>query len=240
MSVDEVAASLYLDAKAVERLAKAGELPCRLVGGRWQFRAGEVANWAANRLPAIAAERRRPPRLVTKDLLVSAALFPEAVGIPLDAKTRGSVLFELVRLAERTGRLADGRDLMTALLARERQCSTALPVGVAIPHACRVGQDAGGPAVLAAGRVDHGIPFGDRAGGLTDVFFLLCCEDYRAHLVYLGRLCRLLSEPEVLAGLRSAADAPEFVSVLRRQEEAFCQTSSPPTPHRVHAQGFSG
>ena len=224
MSLADVASSLGLDVHAVERLAEAGELPARNVGGRWQFRAGDVTNWAAANLQRIPDRQVQPGRLRGADLLIGLALRPETVAVPLQARTRVSVLSELVRLAEGTGRITDWRDLMNALVERERQGSTALPGGVAIPHSSQVGRHltADGP-VIAAGRTSSGIPFGDPSGGLTDLFFLLCCTDYRQHLVYLGRLCRLLSESSLLADLRAACDVTQFVDTLRRREEALCQ-----------------
>ena len=224
MSLADVAASLGLDARAVERLAEAGELPGRNVGGRWQFRAGDVTNWAASNLRAIPQRQVQTRQLRGADLLISLALRPETVAVPLQARTRVSVLFELVRLIEGTGLITDWRDLMNSLVEREKQGSTALPGGVAIPHSSQVGRHLTTEwPVIAAGRTSSGIPFGDSSGGLTDLFFLLCCTDYRQHLVYLGRLCRLLSEPGLLADLREACDVTQFVDTLRRREEALCR-----------------
>jgi len=110
------------------------------------------------------------------------------------------------------------------LIEREKQHSTALPGGVALPHSAQVGRHLVEEwPLIIAGHASSGIPFGDASGELTDLFFLLCCADYRQHLVYLGRLCRLLSEPGALAELRGAGDATAFVGVLQRREEALCQ-----------------
>jgi PTS system nitrogen regulatory IIA component len=78
--------------------------------------------------------------------------------------------------------------------------------------------------VIAAGRVGHGVPFGDPDGGLTDLFFLLCCTSYRQHLLYLGRLSRLLTDPALLERLRSANSAEEFAEAMWRAEEELCET----------------
>ena len=224
MSAADVAASLGLSPQAVERLAEAGELAGRKVRGQWQFRAGEVANWAAANLPTLRQRQGRSPQSAGTELLISPDLDAATVAVPLPCRTRVSVLYELVRLAEATGRIADGRDLVNSLVEREKQQSTALPGGVAIPHSSQVGRYLlAKEPVVAAGRVDGGIPFGDPSGGLTDLFFLVCCVDYRQHLLYLGRLCRLLGDPAVLAALRLASDAAGFVAVLRQQEEALCR-----------------
>lgn len=224
LDLADVARSLGIDSRAVERLAQAGQLPARQLNGRWQFRAGDVANWAAINLHVLPGSQvRSPPR--GSDLLVGLALRPDTVAVPLAARTRVSVLSELVQLADRTGRITDWRELLNSLVEREKQHSTALPGGVAIPHSAQVGRYLAEEwPLIIAGRTSTGVPFGEATGGLTDLYFLLCCADYRQHLVYLGRLSRLLSEPGVPAGLRAAEDAEAFVELLRQREEALCGT----------------
>lgn len=109
-----------------------------------------------------------------------------------------------------------------AVVEREKLQSTALPGGIAIPHCSQVGKHVQEWPVIAAGRADRGIPFGDPAGHLTDLFFLLCCVNYRQHLLYLGRLSRLLSESALPNRLRAADSAEEFVSNLCDAEKALC------------------
>ena len=51
---------------------------------------------------------------------------------------------------------------------------------------------------LAFGRTHRGIPFGDRRGRLTDVFFLILSTDDRVHLRTLARLSRLIGDAPLL------------------------------------------
>jgi mannitol/fructose-specific phosphotransferase system IIA component (Ntr-type) len=88
--------------------------------------------------------------------------------------------------------------------------------GVAVPHPARPFY-AEGP-ILAAARTVQGIAFGERQGGLTDLFFLVCCPDQVSHLLYLGRLCRLLIDANLRKALRAAEDSGEFLAVLRAAE----------------------
>jgi len=219
----EVASTLGLDTRAVERLAAAGELPGRKVGGVWKFRSAEVAQWAGRNLgvfPAGALKTRPTP---SADLLIRLAMQPNTVAVPLAASTRHSVLSELVTLADRSGQVIDARALLNGVVDRERQHSTALPGGIAIPHCSQVGSFLREQPVIAAGRADHGLPFGDPNGCLTDLFFLISCTNYREHLLYLGRLSRLLSESMVLSSLRRAASVEQFVEALCSAEERLCQ-----------------
>lgn len=223
LKLDEVASALGLDFRAVKRLAEAGDLPGREVGGIWKFRSAEVAEWAGRHLGTFPAGELRRRATPGGDLLVLLALQPKTVAIPFAASTRWSVLSELVALADRSGQIMDARALLTAVVDREKQQSTAFPGGIAIPHCSQVGTYVRESPVIAAGRTDHGIPFGDPTGCLTDLFFLLCCTSYRQHLLYLGRLSRLLSQSTLLDQLRRAGTGEEFAKSLWNAEEQLCE-----------------
>lgn len=221
----EVAAALGLDVRTVERLASAGELPGRLVGGAWSFRAAEISDWAGRHLGSLPKEKSREKgkkRILAKsEPLLKVALPPATVSVRLAGSTRHSVLDELVDLAARSGEVLDARALLDAVIEREKQQPTALPGGIAIPHASQIGF-VGERPVIAAGRAGQGIPFGDPTGRLTDLFFLLCCRDYREHLLHLGRLARLLSEQDLIDELRSAETSEQFAAAMWHAEERLC------------------
>jgi PTS system nitrogen regulatory IIA component len=141
------------------------------------------------------------------------------VAVPLPASTRASVLKELVNLAEQSWQVYDPDAVLDAVRAREEMASTALPGGVAIPHPRRPLRNALGESVVAFGRTASGLPFGSPGGGLTDVFFLVCCRDERTHLRVLARLTRLLQRPDFLDELRSAETPAEAYRVIVRAEE---------------------
>jgi PTS system nitrogen regulatory IIA component len=128
------------------------------------------------------------------------------------------VLRELVRLAEQSGQVYDPGAILTAIQQREEMASTALETGVAIPHLRRALPAVLGESVLAYGRTASGIPFGAARGGLTDVFFLVCCQDDRTHLRVLARLSRLLLRPGFLDSLRLAETPVETWELLVASE----------------------
>ncbi len=218
----EVASALGLDWRTVERLAEAGDLPGRKVKGIWKFRTAEVAEWAGRHLGTFPAGELKRRAIPGADLLVGLALQPKTVAVHLTASTRWSVLGELVTIADRSGQIIDTRGLFMAVVDREKQQSTALPGGIAIPHCSQIGKYVGEDPIIAAGRTDHGIPFGDPTGCLTDLFFLLCCTSFRQHLLYLGRLSRLLSESSLLDELRQVGTGEEFAQALWIAEKKLC------------------
>lgn len=221
MSVRQVAEALHVSTREIVRMAEQRILPGMLVKGIWQFRTGEVWNWIEANLASLPQRRRKDKHPhPTGDLLISAALKPGAVGIDIPAKTKTSTLRELVALAEAVEPNLDASALIEALTEREAQGSTALQDGVALPHPARQFYTEG--PLLVAARTVQPIPFGERGGGLTDLYFLVCCPQQVDHLLYLGRLCRLLIEKTLQTELREAGDSDEFLAAIRAAEESLC------------------
>ena len=72
--------------------------------------------------------------------------------------------------------------------------------------------------MLAYGRTATGIPFGASQGGLTDIFFLVCCQDDRTHLRVLARLSRLLLRPGFIDELRATETSAETFQLIDSAE----------------------
>ena len=128
----------------------------------------------------------------------------DALSVPLPARTRNAVVSEMVSLANATGWLWDTEKMEAAVRQREELNSTALDVGVALLHPRRPLPTIIEQPILALGRTNTGIPFGNDRGTMTDVFFLICSADDRSHLRTLARLSRLLNTEGFLPGLRDA------------------------------------
>jgi PTS system nitrogen regulatory IIA component len=213
MDLEELAGYLQRDKREVSKLANRGYLPGRKVAGEWRFARAEINHWIETQLPAYTEEQlhaleTRDVRSDNPQCLVSGLLARESLAVPLPASTRASVLKELVGLAERSWQVYDPEAILEAIRQREDMGSTALDNGVALPHPRRPMPAALGESVVAYGRTASEIPFGAPRGGLTDIFFLVCCRDEKTHLRVLARLSRLLLQPGFVASLR-AAETPE-------------------------------
>lgn len=226
MTVNQVAASLHVSTREVIRMAEQKILPAMLVRGRWQFRAGEILNWIGENLhtlPQRRAKDRHP--VLAQDMLIAPGLLTTAIALDVPAKTKASALRELAALCTRVDSTLDTAALLEGLQAREAIATTALQDGVAVPHPARPLYSSG--PVLAAIRTAEPIIFGQRDGGLTDLFFLICCPTPTEHLLYLGRLCRLLIEKDLQLKLRSATGPMPFHRAIEQAERALCQSGSP-------------
>jgi nitrogen PTS system EIIA component len=225
--IDGLAAYLHLDPVAVRKMAERGKIPGRRVGGEWRFSPAEVHHWLEERiLGGGEAEQARLDGVLTSrarragaDEVSLEALMPlDAVAVPLSARTKSSVIAEMVEVAGRTGWLWDPGKMEEAVRQREELFPTAVPGGLALLHPRRpMGSILGAP-LIAFGRTSYGIPFGDPTGGLTDLFFLILSADDAGHLRALARLSRVLGEAGVLEDLRAAEDAYAARDILIEKE----------------------
>jgi PTS system nitrogen regulatory IIA component len=226
--VESLARYLHLAPAAIVKMAERGTLPARRIAGGWRFAVGEIHHWLEERIGSadepdlakvqglldVAAEHAEPATVRISELLL-----PEAVAIPLPARTRTSVIKAMVELAAATGMLWDAGQMADAVKERENLHPTALDNGVALLHPRRpLGQILGQP-LLALGRTQHGIPFGSESGQLTDLFFLICSVDDSQHLRTLARLSRLISAEGFIAALRVAADKETVLLLVKDYED---------------------
>jgi PTS system nitrogen regulatory IIA component len=223
MGLEELATYLQRDVREVTKMASRGHLPGRKVGGEWRFVRLEINHWLEGQMHAyteqqLTALETAGGRDLDREPIVSAFLSVASVAVPLTASTKGSVLRQLVALAEQSWQVYDADAIRQAIRQREEKASTALPTGVAIPHPHRPLPDALGEHLIAYGRTASPIPFGAERGGLTDVFFLVCCRDDRTHLRVLARLSLLLMRPGFLDELRAAATPADTWELIASEE----------------------
>jgi PTS system nitrogen regulatory IIA component len=219
-SLEELARHLGRDRREIEKLVYRGRIPGRKVSGEWQFHSTEITHWLeqemreyTDRELAVVEESQRSAE-VDADVPVSSLLDVQTVEIPLEARTKRSVLEGLVEVAGRTWQVWQPAAVLQAVREREELHSTAFGNGVAIPHPRNPLPEAIGESMVIFGRTLTGIPFGGPHHGLTDLFFLVLCRDSRTHLQVLARLGRMLQLPDFLYDLRDADAAVTAYDVI--------------------------
>lgn len=223
MTLDELAAHIGMDVREVRRLAESGRLPGQLVGGQWRFNRAQMLDWLQQELHTLSPrDIRNLERAMTdgeEESVIAARLAVEAIDMAVNAKSRASIIRELVRLAERTGLVYDAPEIIAALEERESVGSTALPGGLAIPHPRRLLPYATAEPLLAIARVPAGLHFGAPDREPTDLFVLVVSHDEREHVKTLARLARLMSSdlPDALRELERPDEV--LAAVLTRERE---------------------
>lgn len=222
-NLDEAARYLHLERSDLERLVKNQDIPFERHGDRVVFRKVELDSWVSPRILGLEGRRlteyHQKTSKAAQQLLPHAAILPDMIrpkfiNPALPAKTKASVLREMVALAQKTGQVCDAVGLLAGLEAREQLCSTGLPGGLALLHTRVPDAYLFESAFMVLGRTPHEIPFGAPDGRPTDLFFLLACPDDRLHLHTLARLCLMAQKTEVLPELRQAPDAETMCQCL--------------------------
>jgi PTS system nitrogen regulatory IIA component len=223
LSLEEVAEYLHLTPDDVAQRAKANEIPYEQRGHRIVFSKDEIDEWASQRLLRLPdkrlAEYHQQSTRATREILPHQTLLPDMIqpgfiAPALRAKTKSSILHELVALAETTGRLNDPQALLASLEGREALCSTGMPGGFALPHPRVPDPYLFETSFIVCGRTVQEIHFGAPDAQPTDLFFLICCQDDRLHLHTLGRICLLALKTTILDQLHECSDAPSMHAAL--------------------------
>ena len=228
--IDRLAVYLHLTPSQVARMADRARLPGRKIGGQWRFSQAEIHHWLEERIGASDEEAlvkvegvlQQSDHPTGGETVSLVELLPrEAIAIPLNSRTRQSVIRDMVDLAAQTGLLWDPEKMQEAVRVRENLHPTALDNGVALLHPRRPLPTILSDPVLALGRTHQGIPFGGERGSLTDVFFLICSVNDSGHLRVLARLSRLIADADFLAELRTIETPLEAHELIRRFEDGL-------------------
>lgn len=224
--LDRLASFLHLEKKQVEKLVSRGKIPGKRVNGEWKFSSIEIHHWLETRLGVLdeselaqvegAMARQSSAR--PEDSSLEGLLSPDRIAIPMNAKTKSSVIQSVCELAATSGLLWDVDRMCDAVREREEMYTTALDCGAALLHPRRPMPGILAQPILALGITPRGVPFGD-TGKLTDVFWLICSTDETTHLKTLARLGRILAIPEYLEEIRGAESPDEVYAISCRYEE---------------------
>ena len=152
-------------------------------------------------------------------MLLSELLSADRVKVPLGSRTKDDLLRELVDLAIPNSDPSARDAVLGAVRERERELSTGIGAGVAIPHGKTTCVD---ELVMAAGVAPVPVEFDALDGQPVQLFFLLVGPESAsgAHVKALARISRLLRRESLRNDLRAARSPHEFHDVVRASEAA--------------------
>jgi PTS system nitrogen regulatory IIA component len=151
---------------------------------------------------------------------IDGLLQPEDIIPSLAAETKVEVLLELAAKVEERHPLLNRERVYQVLQERERLGSTGIGDGIAIPHGkLKQATD----LVLVFGRSSKGVDFNALDGREVHIFILLLApeEAFGFHLKMLGRISRILKDPEVRKGLLEAPDATAIHGIIQEQDNRY-------------------
>ncbi|RBW68862.1 PTS fructose transporter subunit IIA [Bacillus taeanensis] len=142
--------------------------------------------------------------LITEDL----------IALQLEGSTREAVMDEMIAMLDASGALVDKEGFKTALYERERQSSTGIGFGIAIPHGKT---DAVTSARVAFGIKKAGVDWDSMDGDDANLIFMIAVPEQNAgddHLKILQLLSRKLMDDEFRASLLEASSKEQVVNLL--------------------------
>ena len=165
-------------------------------------------------------------------------LSTDKIALGASAADKEGAIDLLVDLQDKSGCLTDRQTYKEAILAREAQTSTAIEMGIAVPHAksgCVTSPS------LAACILKEGVDYGAMDGQPSDLFFMIAAPlDGDLHLEILSHLMVLLMDFNFISELRAAPDAKTFMEVIDKYEAAKFPEEVPaeaPAPAETPASG---
>jgi mannitol/fructose-specific phosphotransferase system IIA component (Ntr-type) len=134
---------------------------------------------------------------------------------PSDKPGMLSLLLEVV---ERKHSVGDNKKVLKELIIRERQSSTGIGAGIAVPHAI---VESLPHTVLAVATIPKGMDFHSVDNYPVRVVFLLLSPPGRAreHIKLLARISRICSSPSLVQQIAETSDEKEILSLITAEDD---------------------
>ena len=146
---------------------------------------------------------------------ITELLSVNQIKLELTSKTKEDVIKEMVKILDENGKLLDKDKYIQAVIDREKEFSTGIGMGIAIPHGKSSGVKE--PA-LVFGRSMDGIDYESMDDEPAQLFFLIAVpeESSNEHLKILSQISRKLMHKELRESLMKASSAEEIITLLEK------------------------
>ena len=152
-------------------------------------------------------------------MLLTEVLTLDRIRVPLQSSDKPGVITELVDLLHSTGGLEDRDAALTAVLAREKDRTTGIGYGLAIPHGKTPGAK---KLVMAAGKPAAPLEYQSLDNRpVTFIVMLISPPDKASeHVQALAKIARLMNIEDFRTKIRQAATPAELFAAIRDHETA--------------------
>ena len=220
LTLGEAAAYLKLAERTVHRMIQREEIPCAKVGGQWRFMKSVLDDWLLSRMQVLPRNELAPlldaaGGAVRLAPMVSPSLVVDRItaGAPKD------VLEQLVQPLVSLGVVQAPARYVELLLSREQLSSTAIGLGVAVPHVRRIKDNPPGAPPVILGVCRAGTEFNAPDERPVHFFFLLSTTSEVVHLRLLKRITLLFRDRTVRDSLLKSDTPAGLLEALSLHEE---------------------
>ena len=146
---------------------------------------------------------------------ITEILSANLIKLKLTSKTKEDVINEMASILDENGKLIDKDKYIKAVKDREKEFSTGIGMGIAIPHGKSSGVK---EASLVFGRSVDGIDYQSMDDELAHIFFLIAVpeESSDEHLKILSQLSRKLMHKDLRESLMKATSAGQVITLLEK------------------------
>ncbi|MBD1381330.1 PTS fructose transporter subunit IIABC [Metabacillus arenae] len=149
---------------------------------------------------------------------ITELLTKETIKLNLEADSKNGVIEELVTQLDQAGKLQDKEGYKQAVLDREKQSTTGVGDGIAIPHAKT--KAVKNPAI-AFGRSSSGVDYESLDGQPSHLVFMIAAPEGadNTHLDALSKLSGYLMRDEVRSKLMKAETVEDILALFNKLED---------------------
>ncbi len=149
---------------------------------------------------------------------ITELLTKHTIKLQLDSQQKEGVIEELVTVLDTAGKLNDKEGYKAAVINREKQSSTGIGEGIAIPHAKTASVKE--PAI-AFGRSTAGVDYESLDAQPSHLVFMIAATEgaNNTHLEALSRLSTLLMREEIRKQLLEAATEDEIIEIINTHDQ---------------------
>ena len=213
LTIEEVAKYLRVSERTVYDWAQKGEIPAGKIGTVWRFKKTEIEKWVNDRLSGSShADALRQP------VRIQNILSPDRV-VFIGHSSRRDALVELSEVLGTAPQVKSQQELTKEILRREELMSTAIGLGIAIPHVRLASVT---DLVMAVGICRRAIADFEPIDDEPVRLLLMLAAAYNQHTYYLQALSFIssrLKSQELREGLINARSEQEAYSLLAEGNE---------------------
>lgn len=221
MTIEDAAKFMNMSAEAVQLLVDKG-IAARDKDGRILVKIQQFRDWLHRGIKDFdpAQLKKLERNYLEKVMRIAPLLDPGCIKMKLTGVTKMGVISELVDILVEKGGVdpKHRKEILSAVIERERMCSTALADGVAVPHPREPLAGIIKKPRLVLGLSWRGIDLEAFDGQLTHVVVLLCTPRLDMHLQILARLTKLLRNARLRVAMCRAKDEQGAIDVFDKYE----------------------
>lgn len=164
---------------------------------------------------------------------ITELLTRDTVTLSMNGKSKANAIDELVNVLDKAGKLSDSKKYREGIINREKQSTTGIGEGIAIPHAK---SSAVRQAAIAFGKSVEGVNYDSLDGESAHLFFMIAAPEgaNNTHLEALSRLSTILMKKNVRDALMRATSVDAVLAIIDSHDVVEEEVQATPQGNRPY------